>query len=66
MVLRLNIQEISIVKGEIITAAEMNALNDFGKKEEVNIQEFKNFKINTNNLIVKLPAKSVVALTIVE
>ena len=51
-------------KGEIITANEMNAYNDFGRKEQVFIQEFSNFHTEDGLLFVELPAKSVVMLEI--
>ena len=44
----------------VITSEKMNAYNDFGKKEEVNIADFKDFTINNKELIVKMPSKSVI------
>ena len=57
---------VSKVSGEIITAEKMNALNDFGKKEEVTIQSFDQAKIKNGQLNVTLPSKSVVMLTLTE
>ena len=50
----------SFARGEIITGAEMNSLNDFGKAEEVTLKDFNNVSINGNVLSIDLPAKSVV------
>ncbi len=55
---------VSRVSGEIITANKMNALNDFGKVEEVKIQPFKKAKVDKNNIVVTLPPKSVVMLEV--
>ena len=50
------------VRGEIITAAEINSYNDFGKDEEVTLKGFDNVKITGNSVQVELPAKSIVML----
>lgn len=50
------------VSGEIITADKMNAYNDFGKPEEVNIRPFSGAQLQKDILCVSLPAKSVVML----
>jgi alpha-N-arabinofuranosidase len=50
--------------GEIITAATMNAYNDFGKPEAVNIQPFKGAELRNGILTVSLPAKSIVTLEV--
>ena len=55
-------QDIGKISGEIITADEMNAYNDFGSNEEVNIQPFKDFSVKKELLTVDLPPKSVVTL----
>jgi alpha-N-arabinofuranosidase len=47
-------------KGEILTADKINSYNDFGKKEEVNIQSFSDVKIEGNTVKIKMPAKSIV------
>lgn len=49
-------------RGEIITAARINAFNDFGKPEEVNLQPFDTFSVKGQQLWVNLPARSVVML----
>jgi alpha-N-arabinofuranosidase len=56
--------KIANIKGEIITAGEMNALNDFGKEEQVLIKEFDDFKKKKMSIDVSIPSKSVVLLTI--
>jgi alpha-N-arabinofuranosidase len=53
-----------IVSATIITADKMNAFNDFGKPEQVNLKNFKDFKPKGNDLIVKLPSKSIINLTL--
>ncbi|MDX2189186.1 MAG: alpha-L-arabinofuranosidase C-terminal domain-containing protein [Bacteroidota bacterium] len=49
-------------KGEIITADKVNAYNDFGKPEKVNIQKFEGYKLSSNKLTISMPAKSIVCL----
>lgn len=51
-------------KGQIVTASKLNAFNDFGKNEEVNIKEFSLEKPKNGKLTVELPAKSVVLVQI--
>jgi alpha-L-arabinofuranosidase len=59
-----NDKNFEVVSASIITADKMNAFNDFGKPEQVNIKDFKDFKLKGKDLNVKLPAKSVVNLTL--
>jgi alpha-L-arabinofuranosidase len=54
----------SKVSGEIITAATVNAYNDFGKPEEVNIKPFKGAHLKNGILTVSLPAKSIVTVEV--
>jgi alpha-N-arabinofuranosidase len=54
----------STVSGEIITASALNAYNDFGKKEAVNIQPFEGAQLRNGVLTVALPAKSIVTLEV--
>jgi alpha-N-arabinofuranosidase len=54
----------SRVSGEIITAASMNAYNDFGKPEAVNIRPFTDAQLRNGILTVSLPAKSIVTLEV--
>jgi alpha-N-arabinofuranosidase len=54
----------SRVSREIITAAAMNAYNDFGKLETVNIKPFTGAQLRNGILMVSLPAKSIVTLEV--
>ena len=54
----------SKVSGEIITAAAMNAYNDFGKPEAVNIKPFTAAELRNGILTLSLPAKSIVTLEV--
>jgi alpha-N-arabinofuranosidase len=54
----------SRVSGEIITAATMNAYNDFGRPEAVNITPFTGAQLRNGILTVSLPAKSIVTLEV--
>ena len=54
----------SNVSGEIITAATINAYNDFGKPEAVNIKPFTGAQLRNGMLTVSLPAKSIVTLEV--
>lgn len=56
--------KIGDINGEIITADKMNALNDFGKDEQVVIKEFNDFKKKKMSVEVVIPSKSVVLLTL--
>ena len=54
--------KVANVSGQIVTANKINAYNDFGKKEEVSLTEFKNAKLNKGQLEASIPAKSVVLI----
>jgi alpha-N-arabinofuranosidase len=54
----------SRVSGEIITAATMNAYNDFGQPDAVNIKPFTGAQLQNGILTVSLPAKSIVTLEV--
>jgi alpha-N-arabinofuranosidase len=54
--------QIGATRGEIITAARINAFNDFGKPEEVTLRNFTHFKAQKNTVTIDLPAKAVVML----
>jgi alpha-N-arabinofuranosidase len=54
--------KIASVFGQIVTANKINALNDFGKKEEVTLADFKNAKLNRGQVEATIPAKSVVLI----
>jgi alpha-N-arabinofuranosidase len=56
--------KVASVNGKILTAKELNAHNTFENPEIVTTQDFKDFKISGNSLIIKLPAKSVVMLEV--
>jgi alpha-L-arabinofuranosidase len=59
-----NDKNIEIVSSSIITADKMGAFNDFGKAEQVNLKDFKDYKLKGKELSVKLPAKSVVLVAL--
>jgi len=54
--------KLATVSGKIVTANKINAYNDFGKKEEVSLADFKNAKINNGQIVASIPAKSVVLI----
>ncbi|MFC2137148.1 alpha-N-arabinofuranosidase [Bacteroidota bacterium] len=58
------IEEFDIVTAEVITSDEMNDLNDFDMEEKVNIQTFEGYEQDGNNIIVNMPPKSIVLVTI--
>lgn len=58
------INKASFVRGEIITASEVNAFNDFGKVEAVSLNNFKDVKVKGNSLLVTVPSKSVIMLEV--
>jgi alpha-N-arabinofuranosidase len=58
------IENFSIVKSNIITSEKMNAYNDFGKQEEVNIREFKGIHKEGSSIKVNIPSKSVLLISL--
>ncbi len=52
------------IKARILTSEKMNALNSFQQPETVIPKEFKDFKLSKDNLIVNMPAKSVIVLEV--
>jgi len=52
------------VSGEIITAAAMNAYNDFGKPESVTVKPFSGAQLKNGILTIALPAKSIVTIEV--
>jgi len=50
------------VSGQILTSAKLTDVNSFDKPENLKIQSFANAKKEGNELVVELPAKSVVVL----
>jgi len=55
-------KKVSNVSGKIVTANKINAFNDFGKKNEVNMTDFSNAKIIKGQVEAVIPAKSVVLI----
>ncbi len=53
-----------VVNAEIITAERINAYNDFGKEEEININKFDDYKLKGSDIDINLPSKSVILLTL--
>jgi len=52
------------VRGEVLTAGEMNAFNSFENPDVVKPESFSHFKLKGENLTITLPSKSVVVLEI--
>ena len=52
----------ALVSGKIVTANKINSFNDFNKKEEVSLDEFKNAKLKDRIVEAYIPAKSVVLI----
>ncbi|HEX2927582.1 MAG TPA: alpha-N-arabinofuranosidase [Ruminiclostridium sp.] len=57
--------EVKSSTGKIVTSAEMNSRNTFEAPNNVNITEFKDFKLEKNHLTGKIPSKSVILLEII-
>ncbi|HOS73618.1 MAG TPA: alpha-L-arabinofuranosidase C-terminal domain-containing protein, partial [Bacteroidales bacterium] len=57
---------IKTVRGEILTADQMNACNTFEKPETVKTGQFRGFKVKDGVITVRMPAKSVVMLELEE
>jgi alpha-N-arabinofuranosidase len=56
--------QVSSVEGSILTASEMNAHNTFEKPDAVRPADFDGALLSGGGLMIQLPAKSVVVLTI--
>ena len=57
--------KVKSAEGEIITAPDVHAFNDFGKADEVKHVAFKGAKVDKKGqLLVTLPAHSVVTITV--
>jgi alpha-N-arabinofuranosidase len=54
---------VKLAKVEIITAGSMNAFNDFGVSEEVNIRSFDDVYVNENTLTINMPPKSIIQIS---
>jgi alpha-N-arabinofuranosidase len=57
-------KEVSKVQGQIITAAEINAYNDFDKAEQVKIEVFNDVKLKNGKIQIDMPAKSIIMVEI--
>ena len=56
--------KIKSINGEILTCKSINDYNDFGQPEKVTLKPFKDAKAGKNGVVkVKLPAKSIVTIT---
>jgi len=62
---QINGKTLNKVSGEILTSEKINDFNDFGQAEKVKPETFKGAKISGSKLIVKLPSKSVIVLTVI-
>ncbi len=54
------------ISGEIITGEKISSFNDFGKPEEVNIKPFNGFKQSGRSIMLEMPSKSIVKITVVK
>lgn len=54
------------IKGEILTAPTINSYNNFGQTEKVTLKDFdkKNFNVKDGKLIIDLPSKSILTLSL--
>ncbi|MFW6257746.1 MAG: alpha-L-arabinofuranosidase C-terminal domain-containing protein, partial [Prolixibacteraceae bacterium] len=55
-------KDVSFENGSIITAEKISSYNDFGQEEKVNINSFDDVSVSGNQVVVELPAKSIVML----
>ncbi len=58
------VHKLNVTAGEIITASQMSALNDFGKDEQVGIKPFKGYTTTGNTVSVNMPSKSVIMIEV--
>lgn len=54
--------KVNFENGSIVTGEKMNSYNDFGKNEEVSLKSFSDVKVTGNEMVVKMPSKSVVMI----
>ena len=54
----------SNIAAEILTAENAQDHNDFDRPETVRPAEFKDFKIKDGKLIVKMPAMSIISISV--
>lgn len=52
------------IEGQILTASDIHDYNEIGQPEKVSLKQFSDARISKDKLIVKLPAKSIVTITI--
>ncbi len=52
------------VEGNIITSDDIHDYNDFGMDEKVTMRPFRDARIKDGKLLLTLPAKSVVTLSL--
>ncbi|MEM9986478.1 MAG: alpha-L-arabinofuranosidase C-terminal domain-containing protein, partial [Bacteroidota bacterium] len=60
------LEDLRGLRGEVITATALNAFNDFGQPEQVNIQTFSDFEVENNQVEVVLPPRSLVMIELME
>jgi alpha-N-arabinofuranosidase len=56
-------ESIKVTNVEIITAGSMNAFNDFGEQEAVNIRLFDDVFTEGNKLTINIPPKSIIQIS---
>jgi alpha-N-arabinofuranosidase len=56
-------ESIKVTNVEIITAGSMNAFNDFGSSEAVNIRPFDDVFAEDNKLTINMPPRSIIQIT---
>ena len=60
----LNVKGKPAIGGEILTSADIRDHNDFGSPDKVRPAEFKDFKVKDGILTVRMPAKSIISLSV--
>lgn len=53
-----------VTSGKILTADDVNTINTFDNPEQVSLGNFESFELSDNKLLLSLPSKSVVMVTI--
>ena len=64
MTIALNVKGKPAIGGEILTSADIRDHNGFGSPEKVRPGEFKDFKVKDGILTVRMPAKSIISLSV--
>lgn len=60
-------QTVNVLQAMLLTKEDkMDAFNDFGKEETVNIKKFKDYRKGNKDIQINLPSKSVVLLTLIK